>query len=782
MMSSKKYSRAQHLFKQLLATGILTTSAVAALAQHSPIPATKGKAGKTIAESRIVNSVFNPVAPAGAPNIVYVLLDDVGFGASSVFGGLVETPTFDSLANNGIRYTNFHTTAICSPTRASLLTGRNHHSVNVNTVIDAAIDLPGHHGYIPFEKGTVAEILRENGYNTFAVGKWHVTPTPDLTAAGPFNRWPTGRGFDHFYGFMQGETDQYTPMLWENTEKIEPDLQGRHLTTALVDKAIYYIANQKSAVPNKPFFLYLTPGATHGPHQVDRQWIDKYKGRFDEGWDVYREKVLANQKKLGIVPQNLTLPVRNKGVKPWDSLSALEKKIFARFFEAYAGFLSHTDHEVGRLVNYLKEINQLDNTLIVLIVGDNGASKEGGITGHAHGINEYIDGSLFTEKYEDRIQDIAKIYDDIGTSKTGPNYPAGWAQAANTPFRYLKQDANSEGGTRNPLILFYPKGIKERGIRTQYSHVNSVTPTVLDIAGIKVPKTINGYQQDSLEGISLAYTIADAKAPTRHHTQYYEISGSRAIYHDGWKAEVYHINGTTFANDKWELYNLQEDFNEQKDLAAAQPAKLKELQALFEQEAVKYNIYPLLGDTSVRNFATLTKGPFDTRLQAILYPGVAQLHSRAAPLLYQHSFTLKAEVEITSANNEGVLLAAGGRFIGFSFFIQDGKLKVAHNNHEKIVYLESSQPLPAGKAVLRYDLNYVPAKNLTDPAGTEVLYINDVKVGERNITKADATIMPYDEGLDVGRDNGSSVAPVYQAPFIFTGKLNRIIVEHRIKQ
>jgi arylsulfatase len=751
------------------------------VAQHSSLPPYKGKIGKTLSETTPGNQPYNPVAPANAPNIVYIMLDDVGFGASSAFGGLIETPTFDSLANNGLRYTNFHTTAICSPSRASLLTGRNHHSVNIPTVIDAAVDVPGHNGYMPFEKATIAEIARENGYNTFAVGKWHLTPSPDLTPAGPYNRWPTGRGFDRFYGFMAGETDQYTPMLWENTSKIEPDLKGKHLTTALVDKAIEYIAGQKSAAPNKPFFLYLTPGATHGPHQVDRYWIDKYKGRFDAGWDKYREDVLARQKKLGIVPENVTLPVRNTGVRPWDSLPAIEKKVFARFFEAYAGFLSHTDYEIGRLINYLKEINQLNNTLIVLIIGDNGASKEGGITGHAHGINEFIDGSLFSEKYEDRIQEIAKLYDDIGTAKSGPNYPAGWAQAANTPFRYLKQDANSEGGTRNPLIIFYPNGLKERGIRTQYSHINSVTPTVIDMAHLTVPAVINGYKQDSLEGTSLVYTIQDAKAPNKHHVQYYEIHGSRSIYKDGWKASVYHKNGTPFINEQWELYNLNEDFNEQNNLATKYPDKVAALQALFDQEAQKYNIYPLLGDTTARSLDKLTKGPFDTRIQAILYPGVSQLPTRSGPLLTLHSFSITADVDITAANNEGVLLATGGRFTGFSFFIQQGKLKIAHNNNGKLVYLESTQPLPIGKATLRYDLNYTPVQNLTDNAGTEALYINNAKVAERNITKADATIMPYDEGLDVGRDNASPVTPLYTTPFVFTGTLHKIIIDHRLK-
>ena len=771
----------RHSLIKFFSTTIQIVTVTTALAQHSPVQPFAGKAGKTLAETTAGNKPFNPVAQKNAPNIVYIMLDDVGFGASSTFGGLIETPTFDSLANNGIRYTNFHTTAICSPTRASLLTGRNHHSVNVNTVIDLAVDAPGHNGYMPFEKATIAEIARENGYNTFAIGKWHITPTPDLTGAGPYNRWPTGRGFDKFYGFMAGETDQYTPMLWENTSKIEPDLQGKHLTTVLVDKAIEYVASQKSAAPDKPFFLYLTPGATHGPHQVDKQWIDKYKGRFDAGWDKYREEVLARQKQLGIVPANTTLPVRNPGVKAWDSLSPIEKKVFTRFFEAYAGFLSHTDYEIGRLINFLKDINQLNNTLVVLIIGDNGASKEGGLTGHAYGINEFIDGSLFSEKYEDRIQEIAKMYDDIGTAKSGPNYPAGWAQAANTPFRYLKQDANSEGGTRNPLILFYPNGIKEKGIRTQYSHINSVTPTAIDIAHLAVPAVINGYKQEPLEGVSLAYTIPNAQAAGQHHIQYYEISGSRAVYKDGWKAEVYHRNGTSFSTDKWELYNLNEDFNEQKDLATANPAKLKELQALFDAEAQKYNIYPLLGDTTLRSIDKLTKGPFDVRRQAILYPGITQLPTRSAPVLFQHSFSIKAEVEITADNTEGVLLAVGGRFTGFSFFVQQGKLKIAHNNNGKLAYLESTQALPKGKAILRYDLTYVPAKNATDNAGTETLYINEVKVAERAITKADATIIPYDEGLDVGKDNGSPVAPLYKSPFVFTGQLNKVIIEHNSK-
>ncbi|GAO41913.1 arylsulfatase [Flavihumibacter petaseus] len=747
-------------------------------AQYSPRPAFSGKAGKTLTTSVPGRTVFNPLAPKKAPNILYIMLDDVGFGASSAFGGLIETPVFDSLADNGLRFTNFHTTAICSPSRASLLTGRNHHSVNVATVIDAAVDYPGHNGYMPFEKATIAEIALENGYNTFAVGKWHITPTPDITPAGPFNRWPTGRGFERFYGFLAGETDEYTPMLWENNNKIEPDLQGKQLTTVLADKAIEYIAGQKSAAPDKPFLLYFTPGATHGPHQVEQEWIDKYKGRFDKGWDWYRSAVLERQKKLGIVPANVTLPPPNPGVKAWDSLTATEKKIFTRFFEAYAGFLSQTDFEVGRVISYLKEIGQLNNTIVVLIIGDNGASKEGGLTGHANSINEYIDKSLFTEDYQERIRDIEKQYDDIGTSRAGANYPEGWAQAANTPFRYLKQDANSEGGTRNPLIIFYPDGIRERGIRRQYSHINSVTPTVIDLAALKVPQQIKGYQQDSLEGISVAYTIKQPDAPDRHHVQYYEIGGGRAIYKDGWKAAVYHVQGTPFEHDRWSLFNLTKDFNEQVDLAAKEPAKLNELVALFDLEAAKYNVYPLLGDTSLRAYFQLTKGPFDLRRQAVLYPGLTQLPARAAPLLLLHSFSIEADVESGSQALSGALLALGGRFNGFSFYVQNGKLEAAHNKNGKIDYLKSDVPIPSGRSKLRFVLMYNNAKNLTDPAGTEALFINDQKVAERPITKADAYIMPYDEGLDVGRDNASSVVPVYRAPFAFTGKLHTVTINY----
>lgn len=573
-----------------------------AQAQNSqPFP---GIIGKTSADSKEWWPQ-NPVAPAKSPNVIWVLLDDVGFGASSTFGGVINTPTFDALASQGLRYTNFHTTAICAPTRSALLTGRNSSSVHMAGFahVGMSAGYPGWDGHIPSEDGTIAEVLRDNGYNTFAVGKYGLTPDADVTDAGPFDRWPSGKGFEHFFGFLGSQTDQYKPQLVEDNTNIKSD--GRHLSDQITDKAISYISKQKAAAPEKPFFLYYAPGATHAPHQVDRFWSDQYKGKFDEGWDVFREKVIANQKKLGLIPANAKLPARDSSVKAWETLTPDEKKVYARFMEVYAGYLTYTDFEVSRVVNYLKQINQLDNTLIYVIIGDNGASKEGKEGGTIESANIT---SMF--KKEDAAS-FLQHYDEIGTPNSSPNYPLGWAQAANTPFKHWKQDANSEGGTRNPLIVYYPKGIKDKGaIRTQYTHVIDLYPTTLEYLGIKQPETIRGIKQEPIQGTSLAYSFDDSKAPSRHTVQYYYIFGSRSIYKDGWKAETLHYNPLTdwtkvpdfnyksdparFDNDVWELYNLNEDFNEINDLAKKYPEKLKELRALFDSEAKSHNLYPLL--------------------------------------------------------------------------------------------------------------------------------------------------------------------------------------------
>jgi arylsulfatase A-like enzyme len=586
------------VLKMLTLTFLLASGAHLALHAQAAQPY-QGVVGRTLAESK--EWWPEPVkAPAGAPNVVWILLDDVGFGATATFGGLIQTPTFDVLAANGLRYTNFHTTAICAPTRSALLTGRNSASVHVSgfshTVMSAGF--PGWDGRVPSTAGTIAEILRDNGYNTFAVGKYGVTPDEEATDAGPFDHWPTGKGFDHFFGFLGSQTDQYKPDLVEDQAHVRPD--GRHLSAQITDKAIFYIDRQKKAAPAKPFFLYYAPGATHAPHQVDKYWSDQYKGKFDKGWDAFREEVFERQKKLGIIPASAILPDRNPNIKAWDQLSADEKKLYARFMEIYAGYLTYTDYEVGRLINHLKEINQLDNTLVFVMLGDNGASKEGTLNGV---IDQGFVRKQVTEE-ENITYNLNKI-GEIGTSDaTNGNYPLGWAQAANTPFKFWKQDANSEGGTRNGLIAFWPKGIKDKGgIRTQYSHVIDLLPTTLDVVGIKTPDQIRGIQQQPIEGISLAYSIDDAKAPTRHTLQYYYIFGSRSIYHDGWKAELAFpssfITGNfqskePFDENAWELYNLNEDYTERIDLAKKYPGKLVELKALFEEQAKSHHLYPYI--------------------------------------------------------------------------------------------------------------------------------------------------------------------------------------------
>jgi arylsulfatase A-like enzyme len=588
----------KRVLRKLTSVLILALSAGLALHAQEAQPY-QGTIGRTLAESK--EWWPEPVkAPAGAPNVVWILLDDVGFGATAPFGGIIQTPTFDTLAANGLRYTNFHTTAICAPTRSALLTGRNSASVHVSgfshTVMSAGF--PGWDGRLPATAGTIAEILRDNGYNTFAVGKYGVTPDEEATDAGPFDHWPTGKGFDHFFGFLGSQTDQYKPDLVDDQAHARPD--GRHLSAQITDKSIFYIDRQKKAAPDKPFFLYYAPGATHAPHQVDKYWSDQYVGKFDKGWDAFREEVFARQKKLGIIPANAILPDRNPNIKAWDQLSADEKKLYARFMEIYAGYLTYTDYEVGRLINHLKEINQLDNTLMFVMLGDNGASKEGTLNGV---IDQGFVRKPITEE-ENITYNLNKI-GEIGTADAvNGNYPLGWAQAANTPFKFWKQDANSEGGTRNGLIVFWPKGVKGKGeIRTQYSHVIDLLPTTLDLVGLKAPAQIRGIQQQPIEGTSFAYSIDDAKAPTRHTLQYYYIFGARSIYHDGWKAELAYpssfITGNfqskaPFDENAWELYNLNEDFTERIDLAKKYPEKLAALKAEFEEQAKAHHLYPYI--------------------------------------------------------------------------------------------------------------------------------------------------------------------------------------------
>jgi arylsulfatase A-like enzyme len=577
---------------------------------QQPVPEWKGKISKSTRDSQPYKIDYLKKAPAGSPNIVWIILDDVGYGATSAFGGLIRTPNLDSLANQGLRYTNFHTAGICSPTRAALMTGRNHHSVGMGLFphFYLSADYPGYNGHILPNKGTVAEVLHENGYSTYQLGKWHLTPDDESTDLGPFDRWPSGKGFDHNFGFLGGATDQYKPDLVEDNQHIKPD--GRHLNALLTDKAISYVTRQQKLAPGKPFFLYYATGAGHAPHQVDKEWSDKYKGQFDEGWDVYRERVIANQKKLGVIPANAKLPPRDAYLKAWKDLPADEKKLYARFMEVYAGFLEYTDHEIGRLLRHLKQSGQLQNTAVFVMIGDNGGSKEGleyGVT--TKSIRFGVD-AITRDEYR---KFVLSEYDKIGGKDvaTVANYPLGWAQATNTPFRLWKSDANAEGGTHNPLIVYYPQGIQEKGgIRNQYAHLIDLFPTTLELTTLAHPEVLKGRKQDPLHGTSLAYSFNNAQAPARHTQQYYCIFGNRAIYKDGWKAAAAHRPNsldlftyagepkTTIVNnpdaEEWELFNITEDFNEQNNLAKKHPEKLQELKALFDAEAAKYNIYPLI--------------------------------------------------------------------------------------------------------------------------------------------------------------------------------------------
>lgn len=533
-------------------------------------------------------TAYHPKVPAGAPNIIIILLDDVGFGTSATFGGLAHTPTFDSLAKRGLRYTNFHTTALCAPSRAALLTGRNHHSVHMGHFTETAFDAPGYDGYMPFEKATMAEVLREHGYSCFAVGKWHLTPVAERTAAGPFNRWPTGRGFDEFYGFLESATDQYYPVIWEGHNRANIDTAaGLHFNTLITNRAIEYIAAVKKVQPEKPYFLLYAPGAVHSPMQVDKSWIDMYKGVFDEGYDVYREKTLARQQQLGIVPAGVTLPPRPAQIPSWNSLHPLQQKVFARAMEAHAGFLSETDYEIGRLIRYLDSTRQMQNTMLFLIIGDNGATKyTASLPGLPAG-QEHLQG-------EERYKAAYAHIDEIGVKNFKGDIPLGWTQAMNTPFRLFKCDANSEGGTRNPMIVVAPNYIQDPGsIRTQFTHLVDIWPTILIANNLQLAATINGYKQQPLEGYSFATTFRNNDQHFSHPPQYFETGGHRAIYADGWRATLYHSYGKPFGTDRWELFDTRSDFNEQNNLAEKYPRQLKKMIRLFEHQAKKYHVYPL---------------------------------------------------------------------------------------------------------------------------------------------------------------------------------------------
>ncbi|WP_445638058.1 Sulfatase-like hydrolase/transferase [Nostoc sp. DSM 114161] len=764
-----------------LAIIILTVSspALAATSKVLPIPEPefKGKIGITYKDSK--PDFPQPItAPAKAPNVLLVILDDVGFGQASTFGGPVETPNLTRLADTGLRYNQFHTTALCSPTRAALLTGRNHHSVNTGVVEELATGYPGYTTILPKSAATVAEVLRQNGYNTAAFGKWHNTPDFETSAAGPFDRWPTGLGFEYFYGFLGGDTNQWSPALVENTKRVEKPANNPdyHLTPDLVDHAIAWIRNQQSIAPDKPFFTYLATGATHAPHHAPKAWIDKYKGKFDQGWDKLREEIFARQKQLGVIPASAQLTPRPQELPAWDSLSAEQKKLSAHMAEVFAGFLAHTDYEIGRLIDAVDQLGELDNTLVIYIVGDNGASAEGGLTGT---VNEL----KFFNGVPENLPQLLASYDDLGSPKTFNHFPAAWAWGVSTPFQWTKQIASHFGGTRNPLVISWGEGIKDQGgIRSQFHHVIDIAPTILEVTGITAPKEVNGVKQQPIEGTSLVYSFDNPDAPSTRETQYFEMLGNRAIYDRGWVAAARHgrlpwertVKGD-FDTDKWELYNIAEDFSEANNLAEENPDKLEKLQKLFFKEAREHQVLPLddrvLDRFDVKIRPSLNAG----RTNFTYYPGVFGIPEGSAPNLKNRSFSITANVEIPETGAEGILLTQGGRFAGWSFFLEDGKPTYIYNYANAVRYIiQSREKLPAGKSTLRFDFDYDGG---IGAGGTGKLFINQQQVAEGRIEKTIAFRLALDETFDVARDTGTPVVDTYQVPFAFTGNLQQVSLE-----
>lgn len=719
-------------------------------------------------------------APPDAPNILLVLLDDVGYGWPSAFGGLVEMPTAERLAARGLKYTQFHTTALCSPTRAALLTGRNHHSVASGVIQEIATGYPGYCGIIPKSCATIAELLSQNGYATAWWGKNHNVPDNQTSAAGPFNNWPTQMGFDYFYGFIGGETDQFFPALYRGTEPVEatkkPE-EGYQLTTDLADDCIAWMRQQKSIAPDRPFFAYFAPGAAHAPHQPPLAWRGRNKGRFDMGWDEYRKLVWQWQLDAGVVPPGTKLTPRPEQIPAWDSFPPEQQRLFAREAENYADFLSHADHEVGRLVEAIGEMGHLDNTLVIYIIGDNGSSAEGSLTGT---INELLTLSGFPSDLDQTLRRI----DEIGLPGTSPHYAVGWAWAGDTPFQWTKQVASHFGGTRNGTIVSWPARIDDHGgKRFQFHHVIDVMPTILEVVGIAEPALVNGVPQKPIEGVSMAYTFAkeNANAKSRRYIQYFEMFGNRALYYDGWIACARHgrlpwqnVSVTDFDEDRWELYDIKHDFSESDDLAAAQPARLRQLQDLFIREAAKYDVFPLDDRMAERLDVTLRPSFFYGRKHVTFYPGMVRLPEGSAPKTDNITHAITVPVEIPAGGAEGVLVCLGGDTAGWSLYVADGKLRYHYNWFDTQRYeAVSSILVPAGK--VEFKAVFVNETDRLGGPATVTLFIDGEAVGEARIEKQVMGRFSV-ESLDVGMDTLSPVSKSYaeKSPFPFTGKIEHV--------
>jgi arylsulfatase A-like enzyme len=795
----------RHLFETVAiaaALGSCIASSSSTLAQSTPpppggsvvLPAPEPRFGGVIGRKASESRPDFPkamAAPKGAPNILLILTDDTGFGASSTFGGPIPTPTLDRVAARGIRYNNFHTTALCSPTRAALLTGRNHHSVGFGNISEFATGYPGYDSILPKSAGTIGNILVNNGYNTSWFGKNHLIPDWLQSPDGPFDQWAGGLGFEYFYGFLGGDTDNWHPALFENTKPVLPPVGDPNyiLIHDMGDRAINWIHTQHAIAPDKPFLMYFAPGNGHAPHHASKDWIAKFKGQFDQGWDRQREITLANQKRLGIVPADTVLTLRPKDIPAWDSLNADQKKVYARMMEVYAAAVAQSDYEIGRVIDSLAESGQLDNTLVIYIEGDNGASGEGTLEGTT---NE-LGGNLEAESLAFKVS----MMDALGSDRTYNHYPVGWAHAMDTPFQWTKQVASHFGGTRNGVAISWPKRIAARGeIRSQFHHVIDIVPTILEEVGVQAPLVLNGVTQMPFEGVSMAYTFDDAKAATRHTSQYFEIVGNRGLYDDGWIASTtplrppWTVTGAEPDPDDfpWELYNVTKDFSQSNDLAKENPKKLSDLQARFLIEAAKHNVLPIDSSFADRANPALRPGFNTGRTDFVYYPGMVRIPEANAPDIKNKSFHIAADVEIPQGGADGILVTQGGRFGGWGLLVLDDKPMFAYafsnqdgdkypNQKKSKTRIVGGEKLTPGKHIISFDFAYDGGG--IGKGGRGELRVDDIKVAEGRFEKTIPFRFSLDESFDVGQDTGSPVIDEYDAkmPFEFSGTLKKVEVK-----
>lgn len=725
---------------------------------------------------------FQVKAPAGAPNVIIVLIDDLGFAGTSAYGGPISTPTFDRLAGQGIVYNNFHTTAVSSPTRTAIKSGRNHHVNNMGGIIETGTAFPGNTGQIPNEVAPLAEMLRLNGYSTGAFGKWHETAAWEASMSGPFDRWPTHQGFDKFYGFLGGETNQWAPFIYDGVHQVElPDDPKYHFLTDMTDQSVAWVKYQKALTPDRPFFVYYAPGAVHAPHHVPQAWIDRWKGKFDQGWDTLREQILARQIKLGIVPKGTKLAPKPEAIPDWNTLSADQKRLFARQFEVFAAFVEMTDHEVGRLIRAVEETGQLDNTLVFYVAGDNDTSSEGGANGMFNEMT-YFNG------VQEKAPDMVKLLDKWGGPETYPHMAAGWAVALDTPFTWTKQVASDHGGTKVGMAVHWPKGIKSKGqLRTQFHHVIDVAPTILEAAGLPEPTMVNGVKQRPMDGVSMAYSFDNAKAKDTHVTQYFEMFGNRAIYHEGWFARTIHKAPwepkprRPLTEDIWELYDSRTDFSLVNDLAAKNPQKLAELQALFMKEAEKNKVLPIDDRVFERVNAELVNRPdlMAGRTSITLAEGMTGMTENVFLNIKNKSKTITAEIEAPEGKAaNGILFAQGGRFGGWALYVKDGIPAYDYNflGLQRFT-VKAAEKLKPGKATIRFDFAYDGGG--LGKGGMGTLSVNGRKVAEGCIERTQPMIFSADETADVGIDLATPVVESIgaEAKSKFTGRIPRVTIE-----